>query len=117
MCYDYTGKSAPQRAKFQEPRSTALYPNPRYNEARYKEGRLYEIIGSRYGQNVGEMYSCFQESIRTLPLFYSRTFKNTPFVRFKNIQGYLKIKLKMVQEHLGIRMNPGRSHYAGKYQR
>ena len=41
MCYDYTGKSAPWRTKFWEPRSTALYPNPRYNEARYKEGRLY----------------------------------------------------------------------------
>ena len=26
-----------------EPRSTALYPNPRYNEARYNEGRLYFI--------------------------------------------------------------------------
>ena len=41
MCYDYTGKSAPSQAKFREPRSTALYPNPRYNEARYNEGRLY----------------------------------------------------------------------------
>ena len=41
MCYDYTGKSAPWRAKFRETRSTASYPNPRYNEARYKEGRLY----------------------------------------------------------------------------
>ena len=43
MCYDYTVKSAPQRAKFREPRSTELYPNPCYNEARYKEGRLYLI--------------------------------------------------------------------------
>ena len=34
-------KSAPWRANFREPRSTALYPIPRYNEARYKEGRLY----------------------------------------------------------------------------
>ena len=34
-------KSAPWRANFREPRSTALYPNPRYNEARYKEDRLY----------------------------------------------------------------------------
>ena len=25
-------------------RSTALYPNPRYSKARYKEGRLYLII-------------------------------------------------------------------------
>ena len=33
--------SAPWRANFREPRSTALYPNPRYNEARYNEGRLY----------------------------------------------------------------------------
>ena len=34
-------KNAPWRANFREPRSTALYPNPRYNEARYNEGRLY----------------------------------------------------------------------------
>ena len=34
-------KTAPWRANFREPRSTALYPNPRYNEARYNEGRLY----------------------------------------------------------------------------
>ena len=49
MCYDYTGKIAPWRAKFREPRSTTLYPNPRYNEGRYKEGRLYHhnIILSR----------------------------------------------------------------------
>ena len=40
MCCDYTGKSATYRTKFREPRSTALDPNPRYNEARYKEGRL-----------------------------------------------------------------------------
>ena len=32
-------KNAPWRANFREPRSTALYPNPRYNEARYNEGR------------------------------------------------------------------------------
>ena len=33
-------KTPPWRANFREPRSTALYPNPRYNEARYNEGRL-----------------------------------------------------------------------------
>ena len=47
MCYDYTGKSAPYRAKFWEPRSTALYPNPRYNEVRYNKGRLYVAITHR----------------------------------------------------------------------
>ena len=36
-------KTSPWRANFREPRSTALYPNPRYNEARYNEGRLYYI--------------------------------------------------------------------------
>ena len=33
-------KKKPWQANFREPRSTALYPIPRYNEARYKEGRL-----------------------------------------------------------------------------
>ena len=41
-------KTAPWRANFREPRSTALYPNPCYNEARYKEGRLYIIIDKGY---------------------------------------------------------------------
>ena len=39
-------KNAPWRADFREPRSTALYPIPRYNEARYNEGRLY-LVGLR----------------------------------------------------------------------
>ena len=54
MCYDYTGKIAPWRAKFREPRTTALYPNPRYNEVRYNEGRLYTHILFDYVAAVTE---------------------------------------------------------------
>ena len=37
----WANKKKRWRANFREPRSTTLYPNPRYNEARYNEGRLY----------------------------------------------------------------------------
>ena len=49
-------KNAPWRANFREPRSTALYPNPRYNEVRYNEGRLYMERGVKLQTKTAAYY-------------------------------------------------------------
>ena len=55
-------RSAPWRANFREPRSTALYPNPRYNEARYKEGRLYISV---LQSNITKLKTQKKRTLRT----------------------------------------------------